>query len=416
MFPPSSTPAALLPTPRLTTLRPGLSLLSPLSRRGTGPGLIVVCPETADSLAIVNGVPWPLVKWAEEGYTVVQVQPEALVSSKDSVLKEACEALSSYVECAPKEKVAIVVYGGLLWNDVAAALSSQKEIVAAVVYASASDANILKASPVPLLQHLAGSGPSSGQTLQRVSPDHTRYWYSSAQPDFAVPFQPGFHYATESVSHTRSLMFLKARMGGPSFDLEQLWDEHTYYEFGDRSVEHTMSTMVQEPYVNHVPTLTGGIGRASLSAFYRHHFIFSNSDDTALELISRTVGIDRVVDEFVFRFTHDRVVDWLVPGIPPTHKKVEVPFTAVVNFRGDRLYHEHIAWDQACVLRQLGLLPEYLPFPYALDGKEGQTLEYRLPVAGIESAEKLREKNAVSSNKMFTYGVREVKSKEDSEA
>lgn len=57
--------------------------------------------------------------------------------------------------------------------------------------------------------------------------------------------------------------------------------------------------------------MTGGIGRERLSNFYRNHFIFSNPDDTALELVSRTVGIDRVVDEFVFTFTHTREVDWL---------------------------------------------------------------------------------------------------------
>jgi carboxymethylenebutenolidase len=72
-----------------------------------------------------------------------------------------------------------------------------------------------------------------------------------------------------------------------------------------------MSTMVQEPYVNHIPTLTGGIGRAKLTNFYRDHFVFSNPKDTALELVSRTVGIDRVIDEFVFSFTHDREIDWL---------------------------------------------------------------------------------------------------------
>lgn len=101
-----------------------------------------------------------------------------------------------------------------------------------------------------------------------------------------------------------------------------------------------------------------------------------------------------------------------IPGIPPTGKRVEVPFTAVVNVRGDRLYHEHIAWDQASVLAQLGLLPQYLPFPYPVSdrssggGQDAQKFEYRLPVAGIESASKLRDKNAVPSNQMFEFGVR----------
>lgn len=100
-----------------------------------------------------------------------------------------------------------------------------------------------------------------------------------------------------------------------------------------------------------------------------------------------------------------------IPGIPPTGKKVRVPFTSIVNIRGDRLYHEHIAWDQATVLVQLGLLPEYLPFPYRVDGKDplpGKRFEYRVPAAGVETAVKLADENAVVSNAMFEFGIREV--------
>ncbi|KAL1897022.1 hypothetical protein Sste5346_004226 [Sporothrix stenoceras] len=409
MFTPTTVPPAPLPTPQLTELQTGLSLLQPLSRRGTGPGLIVVCPETADPLAIVDGVPWPLVKWAEESYTVVQVQPKALDSGAETVFKDALAALFECEDCSPKRKVGIVVYGASWWNALATSIPANN-IAGAVVYAGASEAETLVASPVPVLHHLGGQGGNFGRTLERTA-EKTRYWYPAVKSGhFAVPFQADFHYATEAVAHTRSLTFLKPLMGGPYFDLELLWDEHTFYEFEDRSVEHTMATMVQEPYVNHVPTLTGGIGRASLSAFYKDHFIFCNSPDTALELVSRTVGIDRVVDEFLYTFTHDRVVDWMLPGVPPTGKKVEAPFTAVVNIRGDRLYHEHIAWDQGTVLAQLGLLPQYLPFPYPVEGTPaGQKLEYRLPVAGIETANKLREKNAEPSNQMFNYAVREAK-------
>lgn len=97
--------------------------------------------------------------------------------------------------------------------------------------------------------------------------------------------------------------------------------------------------------------------------------------------------------------------------MPPTNKKVEIPFTAVVNIRGDRLYHEHISWDQSSVLRQIGLLPEYLPFPYPLPqemaaASTDTTFEYRLPVAGIETAHKMRDRNAGASNEMFKFEVR----------
>ena len=101
-----------------------------------------------------------------------------------------------------------------------------------------------------------------------------------------------------------------------------------------------------------------------------------------------------------------------IPGIPPTGKHLRIPFTSVVNIRGDRLYHEHIAWDQATVLVQLGLMPEYLPFPYALaDGTTpapGKRFEYRVPAAGDEAARKLQNGYSVSSNEMFEYKIREV--------
>lgn len=100
-----------------------------------------------------------------------------------------------------------------------------------------------------------------------------------------------------------------------------------------------------------------------------------------------------------------------LPGIPPTFQRAEIPFTAVVNIRGDRLYHEHISWDQGTALRQLGLMPEYLPFPYAVPGQTegpGAKYEYRVPVIGIETADKMRDRNSVPSNDMFNYKLRQV--------
>lgn len=131
-------------------------------------------------------------------------------------------------------------------------------------------------------------------------------------------------------------------------DLSTLWDEHCRYEFGERDVDATMSTMVAEPYVNHIPTMTGGVGHDNLKRFYKYHFVNSNPEDTKLVPLSRTVGKDRVVDEMLFCFTHTREIDWMLPGIPPTGKYVEVPLIAIVCFDGDKLYNEHIYWDQAC--------------------------------------------------------------------
>jgi len=146
--------------------------------------------------------------------------------------------------------------------------------------------------------------------------------------------------------------------------------------------------------------MTGGIGRENLTVFYRDHFIFTNPADVALEVISRTVGPNRVVDEFIYKLTHDRVIDWLLPGVPPTGNYLTIPMMAVVNIRGDRLYNEHIWWDQATVLRQVGILPTHLPYP-AVGGHQ----QLRLPVAGVECAEMLINEANGKSNEMMAWGL-----------
>ena len=113
-----------------------------------------------------------------------------------------------------------------------------------------------------------------------------------------------------------------------------------------RDVNATMATMVSQPYVNHIPTMTGGVGHEQLKRFYAFHFIPVNPPDFRLTPISRTVGTDTIVDEFIVHFTHTTVIDWLLPGIPPTGRPVEIPTVAIVKFEGDKLVHEHIYWTR----------------------------------------------------------------------
>jgi carboxymethylenebutenolidase len=170
----------------------------------------------------------------------------------------------------------------------------------------------------------------------------------------------------------------------PAPDLVDLWEAHCRHEFETRDVDATMATMVKRPYVNHVPTMTGGVGHDQLKRFYKYHFIGGNPPDTELKPISRTVGADQIVDELIFCFTHTSEIDWMLPGIAPTGKRVEVPLVAIVRFEGDKVAHEHIYWDQASVLVQVGLL-----------APKG------LPIAGIETARKVAD-NALPSNGLMT--------------
>jgi carboxymethylenebutenolidase len=153
--------------------------------------------------------------------------------------------------------------------------------------------------------------------------------------------------------------------------LRDLWEEHIRCEFSSPSTENTLATMVVDAYVNHIPVLTGGVGHEELREFYSRRFIPQMPPDTEMIPISRTIGNDQLVDEMVFKFTHSIKMDWMLPGIAPTGKRVEIPLVVIVRFREGKLAHEHIYWDQASVLVQLGLLDA---------GK--------LPVAGVETARK----------------------------
>jgi carboxymethylenebutenolidase len=155
-------------------------------------------------------------------------------------------------------------------------------------------------------------------------------------------------------------------------DLGAIFDEHVASEFEAKDIDATMRTMVDEPYVWHVPALTGAAGGEEVRRFYETQFIGQTPADAVLHPISRTVSEDRVIDEFVLEFTHDAEVPFMLPGIAPTGRKVRVPTVVVMGFEGDKISYEHIYWDQATVLAQVGLLDPS-----------------GLPVAGAEQAERL---------------------------
>ena len=170
--------------------------------------------------------------------------------------------------------------------------------------------------------------------------------------------------------------------------LSQLWEDHVRYEFSTRNTEDTLATMVEDAYVNHIPVLTGGSGEDELREFYSKRFIPQMPPDTEMTPVSRTIGEDQIVDEMVFKFTHTIAMDWMLPGISPTGKRVEVPLVAIIRFRDGKLAHEHIYWDQASVLVQIGLLDPA-----------------KLPVAGVESAKKVLDPSLPANELMQRGGA-----------
>jgi carboxymethylenebutenolidase len=150
------------------------------------------------------------------------------------------------------------------------------------------------------------------------------------------------------------------------------WDAHTRAEFTEHSLEHTMATMTDRPWVNHVPVITGGVGLEAVRHFYGTYFIPCQPPDTQIVHVARTVDETRVVDELIHKFTHTIAMPWLLPGVPPTGRPVELAVIVVVEFEGDRVAGERIYWDHASLLAQVVLIDA---------GK--------LPVWGVEVAHKV---------------------------
>lgn len=356
--------------------------------KGSGPG-IVLLQEIFGINAYIRGV---ADHYAEEGYVVVapdlfwRIQPGFELGFTDADRQKAFDyygkfdveksvadiaatvaALRALPECKGKIGALGFCLGGLL----AYLAASRAGIDCAVSYYGVGIERFLSESKkikCPMVFHYAELdkfAPTAVVDAVRQAfegrEDIEVYVYPGADHAFARAGGDHFDKLAAMMAHSRSIALFRRAMG-PHYNLSQLWDAHCYHEFAARDVDATMKTMVAEPYVNHVPTMTGGVGYKELHRFYTHHFVNANPTDTKLIPISRTIGADRVVDEMLFCFTHDREIDWMLPGVRPTGKYVEVPLIAIINFRGDKLYHEHIYWDQASVLVQIGLLdPKLLP-------------------------------------------------------
>ena len=236
----------------------------------------------------------------------------------------------------------------------------------------------------PLMLHIAAKDQFAPPEAQKQITDTlkgnplvTIHDYPEQGHAFGRPGGQHYDAAAAEVANLRTLEFFVRNLAGAGLasaqkTLSDRWDEHVKYEFATRDTEDTLETMIVDAYVNHVPVLTGGVGHDELREFYSKRFIPQMPPDTSMAPVSRTIGIDRVVDEMVFEFTHTIKMDWMLPGVEPTGRHVKIPLVVIVHFRDGKLAHEHIYWDQASVLAQLGLIDTA-----------------KLPVAGVETAEKV---------------------------
>ncbi|KAI0375273.1 hypothetical protein BV20DRAFT_960376 [Pilatotrama ljubarskyi] len=380
---------------------------------------------------------------SEEGYSVIQVPyPSEVDGNLHRSLSEAKNELHK------ADDWALVTYGFTSGNasSMIEALVPEK-LRALVHYCPVVDTGnallheAVNGTVVPTLVHLSSKQESLHASLLALAAEKstdiptTRYPPIDVHAYPFVPDSPPFPFqagppidhangrigtldphlrSANNLSYTRTLELLRRELG-PHFPLEALWEKHTYYEFVERDAPKTMSTMVSTPYVNHVPTMTGGVGYQDLARFYKasqddadqpydsvplhegqcthcpipimrdaHSFTLHQvtPPDTELITISRTVGADRIIEEMIYKCTHTTEIDYFLPGIKPTGKPLEIALVGVVAFRGDKLTFDY--WDQASVLVQLGLL----------DPKG-------LPVAGVEVARKVVDPFGRPSNTLL---------------
>jgi carboxymethylenebutenolidase len=378
---------------------------------GKGPG-IVLCQEIFGINAYVREV---ADYYAEEGYVVLapdlfwRLDKDVDLGYSEADWKKAFDYFQRFnvdkgveditaavktLRARPEVAGKIGALGFCLGGKLAYLAAARSGVDVAVGYYGVGIEGSLNEPPkCPTVLHFAEKDkfvpPEAVQKIKDALKDrHDVEIYVYPGQDHAFARTGGDHYDKPSalMAHHRSIAAFR-RVMGPHYDFSALWDTHCMHEFGTRDVDATMRTMVAQPYVNHVPTMTGGVGHDDLKRFYKYHFIPTTPADTKLIPISRTIGEGILVDEMLFCFTHDIEIDWMLPGLKPTGKYVEIPLVAIIKFRGDKLYNEHINWDQASVLVQIGLLKP--------DG---------LPVAGVETARKLVDEQQPSNTLMKRWG------------
>ncbi|KAL9087221.1 MAG: hypothetical protein Q9165_006715 [Trypethelium subeluteriae] len=221
------------------------------------------------------------------------------------------------------------------------------------------------------------------------------YTYDGVEAGFAEHDLDEHDKVAERLAWSRSLETVRKGFR-VEVDIEGVWDKHIDLESKTKNAERTLTNTMENSFVNHVPTLTGGIGAKALQRFYADFFGPRNPPSFRARLLSRTIGVDRVVDELLVTFQHTQPIPWMLPGIPATNKQVKIALVSAVCIRGGKLYYEHIYWDQASVLVQVGLLnPELVPEAMKKQGVE------RLPVVGAEGAEKVVDEESVESNDLI---------------
>ncbi|KAK8242753.1 carboxymethylenebutenolidase [Phyllosticta capitalensis] len=287
------------------------------------------------------------------------------------------------------EHYAIIAFGQAATVALQLAMKPMPRLAALVAYYpdALPSPNYKYPTQLHMVLHVAGDQQLGGCTVKS-------YWYRGTTVSFAEADLDEFEPVSAGLAWSRTLGCVRRGLN-INVDLESVWEEHLQYKFSSKDAEKTMTTMVPQPYLNHVPTGTGGIGRGQLMRFYRDFFHPGLPPSFNIRLISRTAGVDRVVDEMVVSFRHTQDVPWILPGVPPTNKRIDIAMVSIVCIKGGKVESEKVYWDQASVLVQAGLLnPAAVPKQMRDKGLQ------QLPIVE-DSARKLLDEESVPSNELI---------------
>ncbi|KAE8168492.1 hypothetical protein BDV40DRAFT_307190 [Aspergillus tamarii] len=231
-----------------------------------------------------------------------------------------------------------------------------------------------------IVKRRVGAGQGTGDRLDFGYP---AYSYPGIGPGFAESDLDNYDPVATEIAWTRTLSVLQSGFQ-KQLDLEKTWEdiEQEKYFSSDMPTAMTNYTTEETPTVTYTPTLKGASGIKALHQFYKTSFLQGRPPSMRLRLLSRTIGANRVVDEIYVAFKHTQEMPWILPGLQPTDRQVEIVLVSIVTLRGGKLCSEHIYWDQASVLVQVGLIDcNSVP-----EQAKGITA---LPIAGREAVKKI---------------------------
>jgi hypothetical protein len=231
---------------------------------------------------------------------------------------------------------------------------------------------------------------------QHFAPKFSTYNYNDVEAGFAEHDLNTYNRVAYNLAWSRSLGAVRKGFNIET-DLERVRETFAALSFGSQESSATVESIMQDAYVNNSPTSTGGIGQRELYHFYHDFFMTGNPPSMATRLISRTIGVDRAVDEMVVSFKHTQEMPWILPGVPPTGKAVQIAIVSIIAVRGGKLVSEHVYWDQASVLVQIGALdPSNISKAMSSKGCK------KLPIVGAEAAKKILDVDKVETNNLIT--------------